>query len=531
MVSGKAGKSALAAIVLAASVFLQSFSTAWAQLQVKTTSGALEGIAEKGATAFKGIPFAAPPVGEFRWRPPQPPLAWDGVRKADAFAASCMQVKAGERLPWTKEFMVQNDVSEDCLTLNVWTPRADPSAKLPVVVYIHGGSFREGSGAVDVYRGANLAPKGIVVVTINYRLGAFGFLAHPDLTAGSEHRSSGNYGLLDQIAALRWVKENIAQFGGDPHNVAIWGQSAGALSVAALVASPLAEGLFQRAQTDSGLGVAGHPMSPLSAAEQSGIKFAAEHNAASIKDLRALPADALVSVPDPKAGIAGLFRFVPIVDGWVLPDTPTAMNAAGTDKDVPMIAGYQADEPALYFRPIRTLDEYNQYIQKQYGDMAAEYAKLYPVAKEEDIKPVIMTANRDRNRVSIFLWASMRGKHHRQPIFIYYFNRAIPWPRHPEFGAFHTGEIPYFFANLDALDRPWETEDAALAGVASSYLVNFAAKGDPNGADLAPWPKAGPDQPQIMELGVRTGPMALAEKDKLDFWTRYFNAPISRVAL
>jgi para-nitrobenzyl esterase len=514
----------------AVALFLLSFSNASAQVQVQTTSGTLEGTTEKGATAFKGVPFAAPPVGDLRWRAPQPPAAWDGVRKADAFSASCMQFKPGERLPWTNEFMVQNEVSEDCLTLNVWTPRADASAKLPVIVYIHGGSFREGSGAVDVYRGGNLAAKGAVVVTINYRLGAFGFLAHPDLTAESEQHSSGNYGLLDQIAALRWVQANIAQFGGDPKNVAIWGQSAGALSVSALVASPLAEGLFQRAQTDSGLGVSGFPMSPLAGAEQNGIKFATEHNAASIKELRALPADALVYVPDPKAGMAGAFRFIPIVDGWVLPDTPTAMNAKGTDKDVPVIAGYQADEPALYFRPLRTLDEYNQYVAKQYGDMAAEFASLYPVAQEGDIKRVVMASNRDRNRVSIFLWASLRGKTHRQPVFVYYFDRAIPWPQHPEFGAFHSGEIPYFFSNLDALDRPWETEDAALAGSVSSYLVNFAAKGDPNGAGLAPWPMADPNEPQIMELGARVGLMPLAAAEKLDFWMRYFNSPISRNA-
>jgi para-nitrobenzyl esterase len=366
---GKTGETTLAAVVL----LLLSFSSAWAQVQVKTSSGTLEGTAEKGTTAFKGAPFAAPPIGELRWRAPQPPPAWDGVRKADKFSASCMQFKAGERLPWTKEFMVQNDTSEDCLYLNIWTPRVDASANLPVIVYIHGGSFREGSGAIDVYRGGNLAAKEVVVVTINYRLGALGFLSHPELTAESEHHSSGNYGLLDQMAALRWVQENITQFGGDPHNVTIWGQSAGALSVATLMASPVAEGLFQKAQTDSGLGVSGFPMATLDAAEQNGIKFATEHHAASIKELRALTADALVYVPDPKAGMAGAFRFVPIVDGWVLPDTPTTMNAKGSDKNVPVIAGYQADEPALYFQPIQTLDDYHQMIQKRYGDMAGEF--------------------------------------------------------------------------------------------------------------------------------------------------------------
>ncbi len=251
-----------------------------------------------------------------------------------------------------------------------------------------------------------------------------------------------------------------------------------------LVASPAAEGLFQQAQTDSGLGVSGFPMTALEGAEQNGIKFATEHHAASIKELRALPADALIYVPDPKVGMAGAFRFAPIVDGWVLPDTPYNMNAKGSDSDVPVLAGYQADEFALLFQPIHTLDDYHHLIQKQYGDMAAELEKLYPVTKEEDIKTVMATAGQDRNRVSMFHWASARAKSHHQPVFTYNFDRAIPWPQHPEFGAFHGDEIPYFFLNLEMLDRPWQTEDFTLSRNVSSYLVNFASKGDPNGAEV-----------------------------------------------
>ena len=306
-----------------------------------------------------------------------------------------MQFEPGERLPWTKEFMVHNDISEDCLYLNIWTPRVDASANLPVIVYIHGGSFREGSGSVAVYGG----------------VGAFG-----------------------------------------------------------------------------------KPMAALDGGEQNGIKFATEHHAASIKELRALPADALIYVPDPKAGLAGAFRFGPIVDGWVLPDTPYNMNAKGSDSDVPVIAGYQADEFALLFQPIHTLDDYHHLIQKQYGDMAAELEKLYPVTTDEDIKTVMATAGQDRNRVSMFHWASARAKSHHQPVFTYNFDRAIPWPQHPEFGAFHGDEIPYFFLNLEMLDRPWETEDSTLSRNVSSYLVNFASKGDPNGVGLVSWPKIDQDQ-------------------------------------
>ena len=241
---GKTGQKTLAAVAL----IVLSFSSAWAQVQVRTTFGTLEGTTEKGTTAFKGVPFAAPPVGELRWRATQPPTPWNGVRKADKFSASCMQFKAGERLPWTREFMVQNDVSEDCLYLNIWTPRVDASANLPVIVYIHGGSFREGSGAVDVYKGSNLAAKQVVVVTINYRLGVFGFLADPELTAESETSFIRQLWLAGPDCRSSVGPRKYRSIGGDLHNVTIWGQSAGAFSVATLVASPAAEGLFQQAR-------------------------------------------------------------------------------------------------------------------------------------------------------------------------------------------------------------------------------------------------------------------------------------------
>jgi para-nitrobenzyl esterase len=202
--------------ILTASVLIAaSCALACAQTQVQTTAGTIEGSTENGIASFKGVPFAAPPVGDLRWRPPQPLAPWQGIRKATEFAASCMQIKLGERLPWTKEFMVQNQIGEDCLYLNIWTPRLKAGANLPVILFIHGGGYVEGSGAVEVYNGINLAPKGVVVVTINYRLGVFGFLAHPELTAESDHHASGNYGMLDQVAALKWVHDNIASFGGD----------------------------------------------------------------------------------------------------------------------------------------------------------------------------------------------------------------------------------------------------------------------------------------------------------------------------
>ena len=495
---------------------------------VETAQGKISGQKEPHSTitSFKGIPFAAPPVGALRWRPPQPPASWQGVRRANEFAASCIQVKTGERLPWSREFMVQNQISEDCLYLNVWTPQLSAGANLPVILFIHGGGYSEGSGAVDVYDGANLASKGAVVITINYRLGALGFLAHPELTAESEHHSSGNYGLLDQIAALRWVSANIANFGGNPHNVTIWGQSAGAGSVAALLASPLVAGLFEHGQADSGLGIVGFPMPNLSVGEQNGLKFAQEHHAASLKELRAIPAEALL--PDPKAGMAGALRFAPIIDGWALPGDPGKRNAVGSDNDVAVVTGWQAGDSALFAPQIQSVDDYHQMVHKRYGAITAEFEALYPVHSVDDIKANLTASGQDRNRVSMFLWASARVKSHHQPVFTYYFDRAIPWPQHPEFGAFHTGEIPYFFLNLKMLDRPWEKQDWSLADQVAAYLVHFASKGDPNGAGLPPWPKVSPNHPQTMELGVRCAAMPLANTAKAAFWTRYFNSPAGR---
>jgi para-nitrobenzyl esterase len=519
-------------LALALVVSAISFQSITAQ-GVQTAQGNVSGVKDPNSTVtvFKGIPFAAPPVGNLRWRAPQPPASWQGVRKADTFGSSCMQTITESMLPmhapWTEEFLTHNKVSEDCLFLNIWTPKESPKAGLPVVVFIHGGGFTSGAGDVVLYNGANLAAKGLVVITINYRLGLFGFLANPDLSAESEHHASGNYGLMDQIAALQWVKANIAQFGGDSHNITIWGQSAGAFSVGALVASPLAAGLFEHAQADSGLSASGFPMNTLSAAEETGVKFMAQHHAASIKDLRAMPAEALM--PDPKAQMSAMLFFSPIVDGWVLPDTPNNMNQKGTDNDVPVITGYQAgDSTAFMFMTPSTVDAFHQMVEKQFGEMTAEYEKLYPVTKAEDIKVVMAQSGQERGRVSMYLWASARAKSHHQPVYTYFFDRAIPWPQHPEFGAFHTGEIPYFFLNLKMLDRPWEQIDLALAKDVSSYLVNFAAKGDPNGAGLTKWPKIEPVVPQTTELGSRIGPMPLADKEKVDFWMRYFASPVSK---
>ncbi len=494
---------------------------------VRTSSGAVSGRVESAShvTSFKGLPFAAPPVGELRWRPPAPPAAWKGVRDGSQFGSSCMQRTHGDFLPWTKEFLVQNQVSEDCLYLNVWTPRAKKSARLPVVVFIHGGGFREGSGSIEVYDGTNLASTGIVVVTINYRLGVFGFLAHPELTAESIHHSSGNYGLLDQIAALKWVQTNIKAFGGDPHRVTIWGQSAGAFSVGELLASPQAKSLFCAAMADSGLGITGFPMPDLETAQQTGVRFAADHHARSIKELRAIPAADLL--PDSQDHP---LSFAPIVDGWVLPDAPNALNQSGGDNDVPVITGYQANDGLLFSSPVRSSKDFDERAHRIYGSMAEEFESLYPGGSVGEMQRSLDQSIRDRDRVSMFLWAEQRLQHHRGPVYTYFFDRAIPWPQHPEFGAFHTGEIPYFFLNLKMLDRPYQPVDFEVSRIASSYLKAFASKGSPNAPNLPDWPAVNPASPQTMEIGAKTQPMPLADTAKYEFWIRYFHSAESKNA-
>ena len=520
-------KASALAFVLVLSTVLPAKAVSPQNPIVETTLGAASGRVDPAThvSSFKGLPFAAPPVGDLRWRPPAPPVAWKGVRDGSQFSASCMQRVHGDFLPWTKEFLVQGQVSEDCLYLNVWTPRAVKDANLPVIVFIHGGAFTEGSGAIVLFDGTNLASTGVVVVTINYRLGVFGFLAHPELTAESSHHSSGNYALLDQIAALKWVRSNISDFGGDPHRVTIWGQSAGAFSVGALLASPEAKGLFDRAMADSGLGVAELPMPNLKAAEKNGKKFAAEHHAGSIKELRAIPAEDLLSGPQD-----GPMPFSPIVDGWVLPETPNTLNEKGGGNDVPIITGYQANDWLMSLIRVHNAQEYDEQVRRMYGAMADEFEGLYPGRSPDEIGRSLSESGRDRDRVSMFLWSKERLKHYRGPVYTYFFDRAIPWPQHAEFGAFHSGELPYFFRNLQVLDRPWEPVDHQVSQIASSYLKAFASSGSPNASGLPGWPAVNLASPQTMEIGAKTQPMPLADKAKYGFWVRYLSSPESKNA-
>lgn len=469
---------------------------------VTTQSGLLQGVANNSGTvtSFKGIPYAAPPVGDLRWRKPEPPLPWEGIRDASEFCASCIQNKVYSHLPngpWTEEFMVQNEISEDCLFLNIWTPARKASDKLAVFVYIHGGGLTEGSGAIDTYDGEELARKGVVVVTINYRLGVLGFLAHPDLTAESPNKVSGNFGYLDQIAALKWIQQNIAAFGGDPGRVTIAGQSAGAGSVRALIASPLARGLFHRAITQSGSGLVGSDRSTsLEDAELRGEEFAESKGAPSIEELRAMPAMDVYMSASGQAPV----RFGGVIDGYVLTSSHMAVFENGEQNDTPFMTGMNRDE--LRYR----------------GERADEFFALYPVDSDGDTSLVERVAGQEQSRLNTFLWLQHRAKTSGTNGYIYYFNRAIPWPEYPDFGAFHTGEVPYMFNNLKMLDRPWTEVDSMVADVMSSYWVNFAKNGDPNSDGLPIWSAFDSNKKEVMRLGEQMGmiPVAASE-ERIEF--------------
>jgi para-nitrobenzyl esterase len=480
---------------------------------VKVESGVLAGTTlPSGIRVFKGIPYAAPPVGELRWRPPQPPAKWDGVRQADKFSDSCMQVLQRSRNPWTKEFMAQNDASEDCLCLNVWTGVKGASEKRPVLVWIHGGAFYEGSGEIITYDGEELAKKGLVVVTINYRLGIFGFFTHPELTKESPQHASGNYGLHDVVAALEWIQKNIAAFGGDPSRVTIAGQSAGAAAVHTLTASPLAKGLFHRAIAESGSSVVRRTRD-LSESEKDGVKWAETKGITTLKELRAKAA----------ADLMGGTRFGPVVDGWFLPADTAAIFASGKQNDVPTMTGLTADEgsAAPTYGKLKA-EEFAKQAQPRFGAQGEAFLKLYPSNDQAQSGLSQKQSARDQGLVSMYLWASERAKTSKAKAYTYYFTRGIPWPEHPEFGAFHTGDVPYFFANLKHLNRPWETMDRKLADTVSSYWINFAKTGNPNGKGLPNWPAFDAAQQITMELGEKTGARPVAETEKLSFFTQYF---------
>ncbi|GAB4023784.1 carboxylesterase/lipase family protein [Spirosoma koreense] len=488
--------------------------------RVKTADGLIEGsISQTGEVRiFKGIPFAAPPVGSLRWRAPQPVVKWTGVRKCQVFGPSPMQAKPAPFMYWSSEFLIPEEpISEDCLYLNVWTGAKAATEKRPVIVYIPGGGFRSGGGACPIYDGEAMAKKGVVFVTINYRLGVFGFLAHPELSQESGYNASGNYALLDMIAALKWVQKNIAALGGDPKKITLAGQSAGAAAVSFLTASPLTKGLFQRAIAESGGSFVVSPTRPkltLPSAEQQGVVFAKALNTNSIAELRARPADELLKAT---GGLSA-----PITDGYVVPESIYAIYAKGHQNDIPLIVGWNEDDKVMG-TPAKA-DVFREQAKKRFGDKTDAFLALYPAQTDAEAAQSQGSVNRDESfGIQDYTWARLQAKTGKAPVFVYNFNRKLP-ANTPEtqFGAFHSGEIAYAYDNLHKLHRPWEPEDRYLADVMSSYWVNFAKTGTPNGAKLPNWPAYQPATENVIMLDKTIQSRPLPTKSQLTFWERYY---------
>jgi para-nitrobenzyl esterase len=514
------GTAALAHLTALAFVVLASIPAARRGLTldapVRVAGGLVSGAPGRDAsiTVFKGVPFAAPPVGDLRWRAPGPVVAWTGVKKADQFGANCMQTIVDEKKPWTYEFMAHGPVSEDCLFLNVWTGATSAAEKRPVYVYVHGGANTEGSGSVPAYDGEGLARKGIVVVTVNYRLGVLGFFTHPGLTKESAAHASGNYALLDLIAALRWVREHIAAFGGDPANVTLGGQSAGASNTHSLVASPLARGLFHRAIAESGSGIAaGRNARTLADQERLGIEFAQAKAAPTIAALRAMSWQDLTAPVPPTSGTpppAGGFRFGVVVDGHVLLASPLDAFTAGTQQDVPTLTGANRHENGATPHPDVTAAAFQAQARQRYGDLAAEFLSLYPAATDAEARTSQNESAWDQARVSMHLWAMHRAATARTPVFTYFWDHPLPGPDVETYGAFHTSEVPYVMNTLAMSRRPFVDDDRRIADRLSTYFANFMKTGDPNGPGLPTWPAAAKDPALTMQVGDTFAPISVA---------------------
>jgi para-nitrobenzyl esterase len=487
---------------------------------VQVESGQLAGAtsADDSVTVFKGIPYAAPPVGELRWQPPQPPHTWAGVRPADTFGPICPQLGPPPGSFYQQEFYLHEEPqSEDCLYLNVWTAAQEESDRRPVMVWFHGGALVEGSGSLPSFHGETLARKGVVLVTVNYRLGVFGYFAHPALSAESAQHVSGNYGLLDQIAALRWVRDNITAFGGDPGNVTIFGQSAGAMSVFALLVSPLAGGLFQRAIGQSGSPFSFRELRRLDQAEQAGAERAAAWGANDLTELRALSTATLLGTRDPVsfANRPGL-----TIDGWALPDNPAKMMADGRRHPAAVLVGATADEWTSMGGGALDGATFRQQAEQRYGKRASEFLRLYPLESDADASREQIAAMSDHMFAGMRAWAEAHNAHGSQPAFLYYFDRKLPGRDSTFYGAFHSSDLYYVFNTLYTTDRPWEAIDRHLADVMTSYWANFAASGDPNGADLPAWSAYdGPDA-AVMQLGQHIGQMPLPKPAQMDFFAK-----------
>ena len=492
-------------------------------------SGMVSGIAGKDSNVrvYKGIPFAAPPVGDLRWRAPQPVAKWDGVRMADHFGPTCTAgaggfgggrgqgkggAPKGDQAKAAPPAPAGPAPSEDCLYLNVWTPAKSSSDRLPVIVWNYGGGFTGGSGSEPRYDGEALAKKGVVFVTYNYRLGIFGFFAHPELTAESGHNASGNYGMMDLVATLRWVQKNIAAFGGDPRRVTIAGESAGAILVSAMVGSPEGKGLFQRAIAQSGawMGLGAGKMRTREQAEAAGKAAAGTH---SLPELRAMSTQEISqNVRGVQAGI--------IIDGWMVPEDESITYSQGKQNNVDVLIGSNRDEGTFFGSGNTTSEQSNNRARQTFVDLADEFLQLYPAASDEQARASGLARSRDELGWHMRTWAELQTKRGRKA-YLFYFTHVPPGSG--ERGATHTAELAYVFNNPPA-NGSWTEADQKLADMMSSYWANFAATGDPNGKGLPNWsaynPKSNDAKAMVLGDAVEFGPQI--EQQRLAFFDKYY---------
>jgi para-nitrobenzyl esterase len=475
-----------------------------AALAQTVDGGTIDGVTlPSGVRGWFGVPFAAPPVRDLRWKAPQPVTAWQGTFHADRFAPMCLQAM---RTRTMNHYFGNEAISEDCLYLNIWAPAS--GQKLPVIVWIYGGGFTVGSASMANYSGEGLAVKGVVRVNIAYRVGALGFLAHPELTKeGGGH--SGNYGLMDQVAGLKWVQRNIAAFGGDPDNVTIMGQSAGSMSVALLQQSPMAKGLFRRI-----VGMSGSPFgellspAPLARAEAQGVRVQQTLGATNIEAMRDMAGDHFMALS------TGVTRDPIVIDGKVITASPQAIFAGKQQSDVPVLMGFTRDEFFVSFGPAKTAAEYEAVVRKAFPQTADAVLKAYPAKTDAEVTRALTDLQRDASvgrQMANWARAQQSGM---ALAYVWQFTRRQPYADGVTFsdhdpatvGAYHTGDVPYWFETLDALNlfrttRVWRAEDRALAETMSNMIVSFAKTGVPS----ADWPAFDPKHPRVMRLGTDKG--------------------------
>lgn len=479
---------------------------------IEIENGQIQGTLENGLALYKGIPFAAPPVGDLRWRPPQPVESWNGVLDADQFVPACMQ-----------NGNPPSGTSEDCLYLNIWSPARSADEEIPVLVWIYGGGFNAGATSHPNTNGEMLAEKGVVLVSIAYRVGRLGFLAHPELSAESPQQVSGNYGLLDMIAALEWIQENISAFGGDPDKVTIFGESAGGIAVSMLAASPLAEGLFHGAVSQSGGSFGPHRtttypgenMKRLDLAEQNGESYVQSAGVSSIGEMREIDAGNL----PPGTGLAW-----PIVDGWVIPDDQFKLYEEGEYIDVPILVGYNSDEGLSFFSP-ETPEAYIESVKERYGPFADDLIEAYPVGTNS-----IPKTARDLMRDAAFgwhtwSWARLQAETGTSKVFYYYFDQHPDYPEDSPmagYGSPHGQDVSYVFEQLDPSDPDITETDLEISDAMGTYWTNFAKYGDPNGEGVPEWPEFTNDSPVVMHFNQTPHPGSVPSQQSLEVLDDYF---------